>query len=69
MCSCRCFQLHNGGFLPCSKDVVQVSATVMQHNRFAKVIISKKMKRMGYKKKKKEGVRPSTCCINYVRKY
>jgi len=34
------------------KEVVRVSATVVEHVRLAKVIIFKKKRRKGYKKKK-----------------
>lgn len=36
----------------CRKEVVRVFATVVEHVRLAKVIIFKKKRRKGYKKKK-----------------
>lgn len=36
----------------CSEDVVRVRATVVEHNKLAKVIVFKKKRRKNYKKTK-----------------
>ena len=47
------------------KEVVRVFATVVEHVRLAKVIIFKKKKRKGYKKKKGMAVTMVTLQHNY----